>query len=279
MEILVSTGSLAWLPLPQRLRLIKEAGADGAELLLTPRLVRQDARQLLRWSNQIGLPIRAVHAVLRLRYHPRYEVEDLFPSAQLAASLLSCVVMTFHPPRERKSLNDWIQAVDTVRETFGNRLCLAIENPEGQDWQFGPFTSFEHFLHFIQEWQLHMTLDTVHAARLGWDIVSVFKQRSSRLASLHVSDATARDWHFGLVNNLLRDHQLPGSGHLPLRPLAAALIQERFTGMVTLELSPLALFSLRPGSVRARLQHAVAFVREAGNLPASHRHRATEQNR
>lgn len=274
MEILVSTGSLPWLPLDERFRLAREAGADGVELLLTPGLVHRDPARITTTSQREGVPIRVVHAVLRLRSPSGERLkEDLVVSARFAEKLPDCRVLVIHPPRHT-SLRHWIEGIRTMARHSTGRVTLALETP-GQHHPADrpvPFDSLEYFLRFAEEWQVGIAFDTAHAASLGWDLLAALRAGFPKLAVIHLSDATADDWRVGLLNGLLRDHRLPGSGVLPLGASLQLLTKLGFHGFVTLEFSPFALFSLRKRSLERRLADAIRFVRQAGESPAPHRH-------
>ncbi|HUG14991.1 MAG TPA: hypothetical protein VMM78_08205, partial [Thermomicrobiales bacterium] len=50
----------------------------------------------------------------------------------------------------------------------------------------------------------------------------------------------------GLLNGLFRDHQTPGTGTIDVRAISERLRQLGYTGLVTLELSPVSLRSFWP---------------------------------
>ncbi len=147
MEILVSTGSLPWLPLDERFRLAREPGADGVELLLTPGLVHRDPARITTTSQREGVPIRVVHAVLRLRSPSGERLkEDLVVSARFAEKLPDCRVLVIHPPRHT-SLRHWIEGIRTMTRYSTGRVTLALETP-GQHHPADrpvPFDSLEYF--------------------------------------------------------------------------------------------------------------------------------------
>ncbi|MCX7623276.1 MAG: sugar phosphate isomerase/epimerase [Thermomicrobium sp.] len=261
MHILVSTGSLPWLGLEDRFRLIAEAGADGVELLLDRRLLRRDPRELAAQAQRLGVPIRSVHAVLHLtRESTSQEVRD---SARFARALPDCEVLVVHPPRRLERVREWYLALQEGRTTGDRRLALAAETL-GQHSRADrpvPFDSLDHFLRFTEEWDLGIVFDVAHAASLGWDLAGALRRCRPRLVNVHVSDALDRNFRLVLANALIRDHRLPGTGRLPLAELLQMLRRSGYGGNVTLELSPLLLFAPRKRSVRERLARAVATVR------------------
>jgi len=270
MEILVSTGSLPWLPLSARLQLIREAGADGAELLLQRRPREREAETIREISRESGLPVRSLHSLLRLRsVSPDIQAVDVESSARLAAELPRCSILVVHPPigAEREQ---WTTVMRRIERSRPEHLRIGLETPgqhrRGQ--RPAPFDNLEFLVRYAEEWDLGIVFDTAHAASLGWDLQAALALCLPRLVNVHLSDASDREWWIGFLNSIVRDHRCPGDGTLPLRQLLQFLRDQGYRGFVTLELSPLALFSLRRGSIVRLLQKAIAFVCEAIGEPA-----------
>mgnify|MGYP003926296125 CR=1 FL=1 len=267
MDILVSTGSLPWLPLDKRIRAIAAAGADGLELLLTPRLLHHDPTALAQQARQLGVPVRAVHAVLRLRRD--CTISELQASVRFAQALPDCTVLVIHPPQPVTQTHRWVQALQAARMETGAPLRIAVETPGQHTAQDRPvpYDDGEFFLRFVEEWDLAITADTAHIASLGWDLLGFLRRCLPRLAHVHLSDATDQNFGLALANALLRDHRLPGTGCLPLDTFLRALCQSTYQGYVTLELSPIPLFALRLRSTVQRLERALAAVRRSLDDP------------
>ncbi|MCM8747292.1 sugar phosphate isomerase/epimerase [Thermomicrobium sp. CFH 73360] len=276
MQLLVSTGSLPWLPLGERFRLIRQAGADGAELLLTPGLAKRDPLSIVHLAALQNTPIYSVHTTLRLRSpSPDIEASDVIESARFAAALPDCRVLIVHPPVQRGQIGTWLAAIAKATRILGSRVAIGLENL-GQHQPTDrpvPFDSLEYLMRFAEEWHLGVVFDTAHAASLGWDILATLQTCLPRLVNIHLSDATDTDWRLGLLNSLLRDHRLPGQGTLPLTSLLHLLRRKGYRGFVTLELSPLRLLSLRPSTVQRRLATAVEFARHGISERAPQRSR------
>lgn len=276
MQLLVSTGSLPWLPLGERFRLIRQAGAEGAELLLTPRLAKRDPLSIVHLAAVQNTPIYSVHTTLRLcSPSPDVEASDLIESARFAAALPDCRVLIVHPPVQRGRIGTWLAAIAEATKILGSRVAIGLENP-GQHQPTDrpvPFDSLEYLLRFSEEWQLGVVFDTAHAASLGWDILATLQTCLPRLVNIHLSDATDTDWRLGIFNSLLRDHRLPGQGVLPLTSLLDLLRRKGYQGFITLELSPLRLLSVRRSTVQRRIVSAVEFVRQGVSERAHQRSR------
>lgn len=269
MQVLLSTGSLAWFAPERQLALARAAGVDAVELLLTPRSLRRDPRYLLESAARHGIEVRSVHSVLRLRSpSPEQAAADIVESARFAVALDHATLLVVHPPvgtrLSSSAATVWFRAIATASEIVErSRVRLAIENP-GRELRHQPLTAFddlEYLLRVAEEWDLALTLDTAHAASAGRDILAAAEEAFPRLANVHVSDAVSRDYVFSLLNGLVRDHRLPGRGELPLAAFFDLLRRRRYDGLVTLELSPLAFGVPLPRRVVERARQAVAFCR------------------
>jgi sugar phosphate isomerase/epimerase len=75
-----------------------------------------------------------------------------------------------------------------------------------------------------------------------------------QLRHVHLSDSdlTGRD-----------QHRLPGKGRLPLRPFLAALAENGYPGVVSLELKPWPLGAPDPETILERMRQALEFARRA----------------
>lgn len=268
--ILCSASAFIGYSLPAVMRLARDGGADGIELVLSPRTAGLDPGQLRRYEEDTEFPIRSVHAVLRLRRAaPETLADDIKQSAAVAAQLRRCTTLVVHPP-DAAALHDravqtWIQAVLAAQER-GERcgFKVAVENMGQMTPRATPgfFDHPDRLRWLAQEWDLALTFDTAHAASRGWDLLATAASFGPRLANLHLSDSGGRTHRSMLGNALLRDHRFPGEGDLPLQ---AVLEQLRRAGnssrLITLEMSPLAVRAWWPPRVRTRLRQAIDLCR------------------
>lgn len=271
MDILVSTGSLTGIPLRTAFDLARRAGADGVELMLTGRLVRRGPERIQVLEDWTGVPVRAVHAVMRLREPSLHQAaDDILLSARFAHSLAHCDTLVVHIPNaptlHAPGTRIWFDAIETaLAVTEQGRTRIAVENT-GRLRRSDPDTFLDHpdrLLRFAQEWGVAITFDSAHAASQGWDVLDVVPRLAPHLANVHLSDYGRHTFRIGLANALLRDHQLPGSGVLPLDDVLAGLVQAGYDGLVTLELSPVALRVPWLPSAERRLAAAIGRCRAA----------------
>lgn len=270
-KLLLSTGAFPGFSVDSTFSLAREAGADGVELMLTPRSSRLDPDYVRQIEDRYQLPVRSVHTILRLRQSPAEVLaKDIVDSARVASRFPRCQALVVHTP-EVQSLHDpaarfWFDAVNTAVDISSRAgFAIAIEN-SGRSTRKTPTWAFDHphrLQWLTEEWDLRITYDTAHAASRNWELLDTLKSFLPRVANIHLSDATNRHSRVGLWNAMRRDHQLPGSGVLPLDDLLLRLAQAHYEGLVTLELSPIAVHAWwRPTSVKL-VTDAVARCRES----------------
>jgi sugar phosphate isomerase/epimerase len=271
MKLLLSTGAFPGFSIENSLSLARDVGAEGLELMLTPRHTRVDPDYIRSLEERYETPVRSVHTTMRLRHaSPELKARDIVQSARFAANFMQCDVLVVHTPNVQ-SLHEpaghfWFDAVSSAVEiSRGAQFAVAIEN-SGRSTAKTPTWAFDHphrLLWLTEEWDLRITYDTAHAASRNWELLDTLRMLQPRVANIHLSDVNrARNSNFGLLNAMTRDHQLPGDGDLPLDELIRRLALSQYDGAVTLELSPFAVRAWwRPTAVR-RLTDAFDRCRE-----------------
>lgn len=265
MKLILSTGAFPGFSVESSLCLARDAGADGVELMLTPRSTHLDPEHICRLEDRYDIPVRSVHTILRLRSaSAEVTARDIIESARFASRFPRCKVLVVHTPKVQ-SLHDpaariWFDAISTAVDiSHRGRFTVAIEN-SGRSSTKSPTWAFDHphrLLWLSEEWDLSITYDTAHAASRNWELLDTLNAFIPRIANIHLSDVAERQYRFGLWNAMRRDHQLPGHGILPLDDLLLKLAQAQYDGLVTLELSPVAVQAWwRPASLR-RISEAV----------------------
>jgi sugar phosphate isomerase/epimerase len=271
MKLLLSTGAFPGFSIENSLSLARDVGAEGVELMLTPRLGRIDPDYIRSIEELYETPVRSVHTTMRLRHvSPELAARDIVQSARFAANFLQCDVLVVHTPNVQ-SLHEpagrfWFDAVTSAVEISRSaQFAVAIEN-SGRSTAKTPTWAFDHphrLLWLTEEWDLRITYDTAHAASRNWELLDTLRTLQPRIANVHLSDLNrARNSRFGLVNAMTRDHQIPGEGDLPIDDVIRNLATAQYAGAVTLELSPFAVHAWwRPTAVR-RLSDAFRHCRE-----------------
>lgn len=170
--------------------------------------------------------------------------------------------------------------VTDLAQPRGLRLLEALKACRGETYR-GPEVVLEtpgiffprdrdYFLHsparlaeFAQEQGIRVVLDTAHLGTTSLGLMESYGILHHRLANVHFSDLTELpeplDWPW--LHSLIKHHQLPGAGTLPLERLLGALQEDGYSGALTLEFSPIALRFWHPALAKRKLQEAVEFVR------------------
>lgn len=269
MDITFSTGSLPGYPLSTIFGIAQRVGADGLELKLTGGLLKRGPAPVRSLEHEYGVPVLSVHTPARLRRpSPERVAEDIVASARFASALNHSTVLVVHAPdspgMHTPEARAWIGAIEIAREIAeGTLFRVAIEN-HGRPETFGPPSFLDHperLRWLAAEWEIGITLDTAHAASQGWDIVAAASRLRAHLENVHLSDCGRRSYRSALANSLLRDHQLPGAGMLPLDSMVQALAGSKYRGPITLDLSPVALGAFWRWPVEGLLREAIASCR------------------
>lgn len=279
MHITFSTGSLSGYSLSSIFGIAQRVGADGLELMLTGGLLKYGPEAVQTLEYEYGVPVRSVHTVRRLRRpSPERVAEDIVASARFAGALEYCTVLVVHTPDSpglhSTETRAWIGAIEIAREIGeGALLRVTIEN-HAQPTESGSPSFLDHperLRWLAAEWGLGITFDTAHAANQGWDIVATAARLRAYLENVHLSDCGRRAYRSALANSLLRDHQLPGTGTLPLESMIQSLAGSGYRGLVTLDVNPLALGALWRWPVEGLLRKAIASCRvgETADRPSA----------
>jgi len=269
-KVSVAIGALTAYPVSTTLAFANAAGADGVELLVDRHILERGPELYARMALKHGAPILTVHSLLQVRSRDiDSKIQCDRDSIRFAACVPTCDAIVLHPPmvgpRPTPDFNRWLDSISKARAESANpRLKLGIENrgdnQDGIEPQFLDDLSFLRRL--TEEWDMSMTLDIAHAASFGLDLFDAIETCLPRLANVHLSDARTKTYHGGIRNGLLRDHLLPGEGVLPLEDVSVALLARRYSGPLTIELSPLSLRAFWPPAARRRMHVAAHTVRE-----------------
>jgi sugar phosphate isomerase/epimerase len=266
-----SSGSFPAYSLPAIFEIGHAAAADSIEIMLTPRLVRQGATRLRFLEEGFHLPIASVHSVMRLReVDEDRSLEDIRDSARLAAKLENCRSLVVHLPDSEDagaSFNArWLETVlESAEIVDRNNTSISIENPTTPGGTAVPdeWLSFTRWRVLIEEFGFRGTYDTSHAAASGWDLLGFAEEAGEEVDNIHLSDVGGRSYENGLLNSLLHHHRPPGTGDLQLERFLARLAQTGFSGLITLEISPLRVPWYWLPSAQTALSEMLLFCRQA----------------
>jgi len=263
--VVMSTGCLFHLPLPQIAAIAQASGFAGLDLVMgSPRIApgpEIDAAHAL-------CPVRVVHAPFRNWSAWGGHLDAWRAAVDLAGGLVCAangqsVHVTLHPPAG--TLRDAIQTRWFSRAVELPRLLgaapgvgLSLENLPwaGNGGLFGK-DNFAELVADCLAKDLGLTLDVCHLGVSGRDLFAdMAKIPAGLLRHVHFSDALG-----------YTEHLPPGRGALPLGPFLAELGGhgvggEAFAGTVSLELDPSQLPDIQPGGDPADVVRALAPLRQ-----------------
>lgn len=276
MLISLSTGSLYIYPLRWTFSLAKRAGFDGVELVIGPEVDWRGADYINRLVKEFELPVLTVHPPL-YGYRGWNDINVTYaPYMDKAIALtqaLGAGLMVVHTPRafhcEHGKVEEFVDRfAASCRAINGHGTKLGLENGakfNGRD-NYYILRALPELRAFVEKHDAAMTLDTAHLGTFDLDLLDSLDFFDGRVANVHLSDLrTVPHWVMNQprLHSYYRQHQFPGAGTLPLRELLGELKQRGYGGVITYELSPLAVQALTPWRVERKLREAVRFVRQA----------------
>lgn len=274
MKISLSTGSLYLYPLRWIFGWAKRAGFDGVELVIGPEVDLRGADYVNQLAREFQLPVLTVHPPL-YSYPGWASVNDTYaPFMAKAVALTESVgakLMVVHTPRARGYADEvgkeFVQKVVAARNNInGSGLLLGLENGArfvGSDNHY-ILRALPELRDFVETHNLAMTLDTAHIGTCELDLLDSLKWFDGRVANVHLSDLRqVSHWMRSQprLHSYFRQHQFPGTGVLPLQDFLSVLEQRHYQGVITYELSPLAVNALQPWKIESKLREAVEFVK------------------
>ena len=272
MRFSLSTGTLYPYPLRTVFRWARQAGFDGVELSINPEAILRRGEAVQHMAQAEGIEIFSVHPTLLPLPGWRERAGGMGPTIRLVQET-SAHWVVMHTPRS-PTLDDgggleFRQRVETWQPRLeGTGLGLAVENKavrNSGDHRYA-LTPLENLRAFADQFDLGLVLDTTHAGSAGANLLHARKVYGPRLVNVHLSDMGGRLPLPRLLphaQELLAQHRFPGGGTLPLRALVATLSQERYEGLVTLEVNPLDMRAWWPPAVRRRLAEAHIWLEES----------------
>jgi sugar phosphate isomerase/epimerase len=202
----VSTGPLWRLELPRAFEVIKAAGAEGVEILVTQDDETQSPTMLEHLANHHDLPIVAIHApqlLITRKVFGTDQVGKVRRTAELAKAL-GVQTIVLHPPYAwhvryarwaLHELEDLLQ--DGPAITMENMYPVHFGTRRVRFHRFGALDALHRFS--------YVTLDTSHLAVSEDDPVAAYKALADRVVHIHLSDnrGKGRDSHAPLGRGVL----------------------------------------------------------------------------
>ena len=266
----LSTGCLAHLPIECIFHLAHQCNLDGLELVRTPTIAMLRPGYLLRLSEKYHLPILSVHP--SVIPYPGYDrASKVLPGLVDLARQTASRLVVIHTPQVHDAghplAQEFVQVLEREKERARPDVVVTVENAG----LYGPEDN-RFWLHDVQRLRgladrldAALTFDTSHAGTSPEGLVGSYNLLGDRVVNIHLSDLRPRrltpNWR--PLQTILVHHQMPGEGVLPLSGFLHRLAAEGYSGILTLEPSPVALHAYSLALLLKRLRQAVAFVRQA----------------
>ncbi|HEY7973722.1 MAG TPA: sugar phosphate isomerase/epimerase, partial [Ktedonobacterales bacterium] len=239
MRFSFSTGTLYPWPLEWSLRLARDLGYDGVELVMGPEALYLGDSPLLRAIERVGLPVLSVHPPFSsLPGWPRWPARRLPRVVKLARTLGAEVAIThtlnFYEPDSPRSAH-FSEALRQGNAAGEGQVALTIENNQYYHHLLrGRLAYLDHtqrLVNYARTRGCGLTYDTCHTGASHEDVLLAGEQMRPLLRNVHLNDMA---WRGGRP----RTHTLPGEGDLPLGELLQRLAASGYDGLVTVELHP-----------------------------------------
>lgn len=271
----LSTGSLYHFPMNTIFALAHDLGLDGVELVIGPECLLRGPQYVLKLSARYQMPILSLHPpIIPLPGWGKAAV--MFPRltewacALGRASNPAPILVTVHAPHTDSLASErgqrYVSAITRLAASLAALgACLAIENRARFHHNEAPqcLDNPASLRSFAASLGAGITFDTAHAGSLYADLLAAYDALAPAVRNIHLSDLRSFPWtpaaYFS--HTLFKHHQLPGDGHLPLDRLLQRLQRHTYSGLLTLECSPLALQAWHPRRVYQRLAAALEYIR------------------
>jgi sugar phosphate isomerase/epimerase len=270
-----STGATYCYPLSYSFKLAREAGFSNVELIIGAEAVWRGPEAVQRLAQEAGVTIRSVHGPIMPTPRWRHGPENITDLVDYAARLDPVPLAVVHVPKAEDFIQD-AEGQRFMRELEGWQTQyasggppLALETPglfHSNEMDFRLF-DLDALADFAQAQGTGIVLDTVHVASLSLDQMTTYEKVRPALVNVHFSDLRQLppllDHTF--LYSYAKHHQLPGAGELPLERLLERLGRDGYQGLLTLELSPVALRIWSPRQTRRLLTSSRDFVLDTLN--------------
>lgn len=274
MKISLSTACLYVYPLRWIFAIAKRARFDGVELVISPEVEARGGRYAKKLAQEFDLEIYSLHPLL-FEYPGWSKVlTSIAPYLDRALRVVAdsgAPTLVIHMPKAWQMQSGigraFVDRVVSERKNLdGTGPRISLENrPRFQERDAGMILTTSGDLRAFAD--LHdfvMTLDTAHIGTWDMDLVESYGYFRGRLVNVHLSDlrqVSPRVERTPILHSYIKQHQLPGTGTLPLKDLLRVLAREGYSGPITFELSPTALSIWNPRLVERKLKACVEFVR------------------
>lgn len=228
--VALSTASVFPESTPAAFAYAQRLGYDAVEVMVWTDPVSQDPDAVAALAETSEVPVVAVHAPCLLLTQRVWSPDPwvrLRRSCEMAVRLGAGVVVV-HPPFrwQRDYARGFVEGVRALEAETG--VAVAVENM--YPWR----AAGRELAAYAPDWDptdedyANCTLDLSHAAVSGSDVMAMTDRLGGRLAHVHLGDGTGSN----------RDeHLVPGRGSQPCAEHLERLAAERWSGVVTIEVT------------------------------------------
>jgi sugar phosphate isomerase/epimerase len=270
-RVSVSTGSFYAFPLGAALRLIRRAGASRVELVAGPHAWVHRPSGLLRMAAAEGIAIESLHPPI-VDFPGWRDVPTVVPRMARLAQELGVRLLVLHPPdsgpHDAELTLRYERALEQAhKELAAAGVTLALENLAADRPRDAGlvFCDPAKLLDLATRHDLPVVFDTCHADSCPLGLDGTTRLLRDRVAHVHLGDVTTppRFLNRPALYTFVKQHQMPGTGRLPLQQWLTELVRRSYTGTVVLEISPSALAAWWPPEARRRLGASVRWTEAA----------------
>jgi sugar phosphate isomerase/epimerase len=212
MQISIATANLYFLPFPQALEIVAEAGFEHIELdlywergqwAMAQHLKGMTISEVVNSIRHLGPKVASIHdtgGVVDNAHSIRGFINpELREYVERLGYAPGCIV--FHTPHLEGPYNrPWWQTIADEIATAAasyrsSETSVTLENMPLFDGYYVPLTTPQELLAFVSRNELGVTLDTTHYAQIGVDVVQAARVLRDKIKTIHLSDFTASQPH------------------------------------------------------------------------------------
>lgn len=252
-KIILSTGSLFFLPLEKIINIAKAAGFDGIELMVDQTSLTRDDKKLIKLSKKYSLPILAIHAP-----HDKYDcfsqtANGIVGGSMALAKKLKAQVVVIHPARiALPEYSNDLKKLDLSDP-------IVVENLPDNGRLHSSDQNYVRPL-FVNNIFDNICLDTSHLATSGGDFKKQAMAMLPKIRHIHFSDNALK---INSKNFIEDSHLLPSEGKLPLKWLLRELSKIDYRGFISLELLPNYFSEKSPNDIIRILRESLRYIRDS----------------
>jgi sugar phosphate isomerase/epimerase len=214
---------------------IKNAGADGIELIVPPIFTDDNLKKIQKIAESHRLEVYSIH-----------QSDDSALGIDLAeierlcgiANKLQAGVIVLHIDALKKGIFDikFTEELKRLQKKFS--VKFGIENMPKSLFTLGKSFAYQgnKFSAAVGQTGLSITLDTTHMGQVNEDVCDFYVKNKDKIIDIHLSDYKTTWLNRKLL--LANDTHLPlGRGELPIREFLALLKEEKYQGLITMEIN------------------------------------------